>query len=252
MKKVIMNRIKVAVTICCLTLVALAFSSTAQADTWNKKTVVTFSQPVEVPGGIVLPAGTYVFELVDSLSDRHIVRIFNKDKTHVYATILAIPNWRLDVTDKTVMTFGERSVGSPEAIRSWFYPGANSGEEFVYPKRRAMELAKVTNMPVLAIPTEMETVIVLPTVTMDEKPAIAFREAPITAVQPTGEEVEVAQVITTPPVKATPEPMMAMDDSSKNVRSLPQTASRLPLLGLIGLLSLGLGFALWFIPKRVV
>lgn len=252
MKKVKMNRIKVTVATFCLALVAVGASTSALADNWNKKTVVTFSQPVEVPGNVVLPAGTYVFELVDSWSDRHIVRIFNKDKTHVYATILAIPNWRLDVTDKTVMTFGERSVGSPEAIRSWFYPGANSGEEFVYPKRRAMELAKVTNMPVLAIPTEMETVIVTPTATMDEKPAIAFREAPITAVKPTGEEVEVAQVITTPPVKATPEPMMAMDDSSKNVRTLPQTASTLPLIGLIGLLSLGLGFALWFIPKRTV
>ncbi|HEX9001495.1 MAG TPA: hypothetical protein VGB07_16430, partial [Blastocatellia bacterium] len=89
-----MNRIKMIATIFCLSLVALTYSSSVQADTWNKRTVVTFSQPVEVPGGIILPAGTYVFELVDSLSDRHIVRIFNKEKTHVYATILAIPNWR--------------------------------------------------------------------------------------------------------------------------------------------------------------
>ncbi|MBK6797387.1 MAG: hypothetical protein IPG76_11540 [Acidobacteria bacterium] len=142
MKTASMNRIKVIATIFCLSFVALAFSTSGQADEWNKKTVITFNQPVEIPGNIVLPAGTYVFELVDSMSDRHIVRISNKDRSHVYATILAIPNWRLVTKDKTVMNFGERSVGSPEAIRSWFYPGAQSGEEFVYPKRRAMELAR--------------------------------------------------------------------------------------------------------------
>ncbi len=252
MKKIIGNRIKIAATIFCLILVTVVFSSSVQADTWNKRTVVTFSQSVEVPGGVILQAGTYVFELVDSLADRHIVRIFNKERTHVYATILAIPNWRLDATDKTVMTFGERSVGSPEAIRSWFYPGANSGEEFVYPKRRAVELAKVTNMPILAMPSELETAIVTPPATVNEKPVEALKEAPITAVKPTGEEVEVAQVIPAQPAQTMPEKQMAMNDSSNSARSLPHTASKLPLLGLIGLLSLGLGIALWFIPKRIV
>lgn len=252
MKKIVMNRIKVAVTIFCLGLVALAISPAVQADTWNKKTVVTFSQPVEIPGNIILPAGTYVFELVDSLADRHIVRIFNKDKTHVYATILAIPNWRVNVTDKTVMTFGERSVGSPEAIRSWFYPGSNSGEEFVYPKRRAVELAKITNMPVLAMPTELESAIVTPVKSVSEEPVAALKEAPIVAVKPTGEEVEAAQVVTAPPVQTTPERQTTTDDSSRSVQSLPQTASTLPLVGLVGFLCLGLGLAFWFIPKRIV
>lgn len=251
MKKVIMNRIKAATTIVCLSLLTLAFSPNVQADTWNKKTVVTFSQPVEIPGGIVLPAGTYVFQLVDSMSDRHIVRIFNKDKTHVYATILAIPNWRLNVTDKTVMTFGERSVGSPEAIRAWFYPGDNFGQEFVYPKRRAVELAKVTNLPVLAMPSELESFIITPTATENEKPVVALKEAPLAAVQPTGEEVELAQVVTPPPVQEMPEKQMATEDAYQS-RSLPQTASPLPLLGLIGLLTLAAGTALWFIPKRAV
>ncbi|HQR35278.1 MAG TPA: hypothetical protein PLK30_21240 [Blastocatellia bacterium] len=252
MKKIIGNQIKTAITIFGLILVTAMFSSSVQADNWNKRTVVTFSQPVEVPGGVILPAGTYVFELVDSLADRHIVRIFNKERDHVYATILAIPNWRLNTTDKTVMTFGERAVGSPEAIRSWFYPGANSGEEFVYPKRRAMELAKVTNMPILAMPSELETAIVTTPATVNEKPVEALKEAPITAVKPTGEEVEVAQVIPTPPVQAMPENQVARDDSSNNARSLPSTASTLPLFGLIGFLFLGIGCALWFVPKRFV
>jgi hypothetical protein len=110
-------------------LAALAFSPSVKADDWNKKTVVTFSQPIEIPGGVVLPAGAYIFKLLDSSSNRHIVQIFNQDQTHIYVTILSIPNWRLNVTDKTVMTFGERVAGEPQAIRSWFYPRANSGQD---------------------------------------------------------------------------------------------------------------------------
>jgi hypothetical protein len=223
---------------------ALVFSPRVEADDWNKKTIVTFSQPVEIPGGIILPAGTYVFKLMDSASNRHIVQIFNQDQTHIYATILAIPNWRLRATDKTVIKFAERPSGSPEAIRAWFYPGANSGEEFVYPKRRAVELAKATNMPVLAMPTELESVITTPAKSVNDEPVVALKEAPLTAVNPTGEEVEIAQVVTPPPVQTTDA------DTPQPIERLPQTASPLPLLGLIGLLSLGAGFALLVISKR--
>jgi hypothetical protein len=240
-----MNRFKVMAIIFCLSLMALAFSPGVEADDWNKKTVVTFSQPVEIPGGIVLPAGTYVFKLLDSMSNRHIVQIFNEDQTHIYATILAIPNWRLQVTDKTVMTFGERSVGSPQAIRAWFYPGDNSGQEFVYPRRRAIELAKVTNLPVLAMPSELEWNITKPATSVSDEPVVALKQAPLTAVKPTGEEVEIAQVVTPPPAQQT-----ADATTSKRIERLPQTASQLPLLGLIGLLSLCAGFALLAVPKR--
>jgi hypothetical protein len=206
---------------------------------------VTFSQPVEIPGGIVLPAGTYVIKLLDSLSNRHIVQIFNEDQTHIYATILAIPNWRLDVTDKTVMTFGERAAGDPQAIRSWFYPGDNFGQEFVYPKRRAVELAKMTNLPILAMPTELESEITKPAKLVDDEPVVALKQAPLTAVKPTGEEVEIAQVITPPPAQ-----QKETADATERMEQLPQTASLLPLLGLIGLLSLGVGIALMGILKR--
>jgi len=254
-----MNRIKVVATIFCLSLMTLAFSPNVKADQWNKETVVTFSQPVEIPGGIVLPAGTYVFILMDSASDRHIVQIFSQDKKHIYATILAIPNYRLQATDKTVITFGERPVGSPEAIRAWFYPGANSGEEFVYPKRRAFELAKVTNQPVLAMPSELESGIAKPAFSVSEVPVIALKQAPLTAVKPGGEEVEIAEVVAPPPVRTTPAETAqttpaqktATADTPKRVRRLPQTASSLPLLGLIGLLALGAGLALSVIPKRL-
>ena len=236
MKK--MYRFRVVAMMFCLSLVAVTFLSSAKADEWNRKTVVTFSGPVEVPGvgAQTLPAGTYVFKIFDSASDRHIVQIFNEAEDHVFTTILAIPNFRLKATDKTVMTFGERAAGQPEAIRAWFYPGRQWGEEFVYPKLRAVELAKITNQPVLFTPIELETA-----------PVEALKTAPVQAVKPTGEEVQVAEVVETPPEVAAAKPVEVA--AAKPVE-LPQTASTLPLVGLIGLLSLGAGIGLLVAVKH--
>jgi hypothetical protein len=208
------------------------FSSAASAQPLNKKTVVTFSGPVEIPGvgAQVLPAGTYVFKLLDSTTDRNIVQIFNQDQTHIYATILAIPNFRLKATDKTVMTFAERAAGEPQAIRAWFYPGDNWGQEFAYPKLKAMALAKAANVPVLYIPDEMAPNIIAPVTTATEAPVIALKETPLMAVKPSGEIVEPAEFIVTPPVQT--------------AARLPKTASNLPLLALMGFLCLGAGIAL--------
>lgn len=246
-----MNRFKIVLAVICLSIAVAGLAPAAKADGWNKKTVATFSQPIEIPGGIILPAGTYVFKLLDSASDRHIVQIFNEDQTHLYATILAIPNWRLQVTDKTVMTFGESPVGVPQPIRSWFYPGANSGEEFVYPKRRAMELAKLSNQPIIAMPVEMEPVITRPARSATDEPVIILRETPLTAIRPTGEEVAVSDVVTRQPWKEPlPDARLTENDRAASLDRLPQTADSLPLVGLLGLLSLGAGIALWFASKR--
>ena len=210
----------------CFVFVALAI--TVKADTlYNKKTILTFSAPFEVPGvnPQVLPAGTYLFKLLDSDADRHIVQIFNKDGSHLYTTILALPNMRLRPTEKTVLTFKERGENQPEAIKAWFYPGDNFGQEFVYPKMRATELAKTVDEPVLSVKTtEPETVETL-------------KSEPIEAVKPSGEEAPVATVVEAPPVAVT-------------AQALPKTASSLPLFGLIGLLSLCAGFTLLIITKR--
>jgi len=224
------------IAFCLVTLCVFAVPK-ATADDWNRETVVTFSSPVEVPGvgAQTLPAGTYVFKIFDSLSDRHIVQIFSQDKTHVFTTILAIPNYRLKTTDKTTITFSERPAGQPEALKAWFYPGREWGEEFVYAKSRAVELAKETNEPVLATPIELASA-----------PIEALKTAPVEAIDPKGESVELAKVVDPPPVVAT-EPVTVA-----TAETLPKTASPLPLIGLIGLLAIGAGFALTVFSKRAV
>lgn len=112
---------------------AASFAPAAKADELDKQTVLTFNEPVEVPGQ-VLPAGTYVFKLADGDAERDVVQVFTGDQKHILATIMAIPAYRSEPTDKTVVTLEERPAGSPEAIHSWFYPGDIDGLQFIYPK----------------------------------------------------------------------------------------------------------------------
>jgi len=223
-----MKLFKVIAVMCCFGFLALAIAPQAKADTtYSKTTIFTFSAPVEVPGvgAQILPAGTYMFKLMDTHgeADRHVVQIFNKEGTHLYTTILALPNWRLKPTDKTVLTFEERGVNQPQAIKAWFYPGDNFGQQFVYPKARAIELAQRVNEPVLAT-TQPEAVETMPS-------------APVVAVNPSGEEAPAATVVEKPPV-------------ATMAQALPKTASLLPLFALIGVLSLCTGFTLLILTKR--
>jgi hypothetical protein len=234
-----------------MALMGAILAPSAKADDWNRKTVMTFSGPVEIPGvhltgWAVLPAGTYVFKILDSQSDRHIVQIFNQDETMIYATILAIPNYRLKATDKTVITFTERPAGEPEALRAWFYPGRNWGEEFVYPKARAIVLAKAANTPVLFTSADLPLEVTEPIKTVDAPVVATLRTAPVMAVQPTGEEVQLAEVVTPPPAET--EVAMAPMPAEK---TLPSTASPLPLMALLGLLALGGVLALRTAEKRL-
>ena len=132
-----------ATAIICLALAFIAIPEQIRADEWDKKTIVTFDHEVEIPGGVVLPPGKYVFKLLDAGATSTIVQVFNADQTHLYATIEAIKKYRLEPTDKTVMSFAARSAGSPQAITAWFYPGSNWGLEFVYPKDRVVKVAKI-------------------------------------------------------------------------------------------------------------
>ena len=120
------------------------------ADTWDKKTTITINAPVQIPTTTLQP-GTYTLKLMDSSSDRHIVTVWDKDGMHLITTILAIPNYRLTPTDKSKFTFWETESGQPSALRAWFYPGDNFGQEFAYPKAQAQQLSMTTHSVVPAL-----------------------------------------------------------------------------------------------------
>ncbi len=228
-----MKFVKTIFAVLALTLLGATLAPGARADEWNKKTVLTFSQPIEIPGQI-LPAGTYTFVLLDSPSDRHIVQIFNADGSHLIATVLAINDYRLKPTGDTVVKFAERSGDNPEALKAWFYPGDNFGQEFVYPKQRAIELAVIVKQPIPALAAD----------TTD------LKVVPIVAETPEQKEVPVAEVIMVTPAPAevvttTPAPVVETAPAPVvEAKQLPQTASQLPLIVLFGLMSLGAALAL--------
>lgn len=122
---------KICLMLFAVSLLCAVSSHRANADLWDHKTIVTFGDSVEIPGQ-VLPAGTYVFKLLDSPSDRHIVQIWTEDERQVIATILAIPNQRMEPASHSIFQFDERPADSPQALHAWFYPGTTIGEEFVY------------------------------------------------------------------------------------------------------------------------
>jgi hypothetical protein len=112
---------------------AVILPRAAGADERDKRTTLTFSQAVEIPGK-VLPAGTYVFRLADSPASRHVVQVFDQHG-RILAMVLTIPTARLTAGDDTGITFEEQRAGAPFPIKKWFYAGQLGGEEFIYATR---------------------------------------------------------------------------------------------------------------------
>jgi hypothetical protein len=229
---------KVLGVVFALSFVGVVFVAPVRADEWDKKTVVTFNHPVEIAGHVLL-AGKYVFQLADSNTNRHIVQIFSGDGQTIIATVLAIPNYRLTTTDDTVMTFNEAATGTPQAVRAWFYPGSNIGQEFVYPKPRAIELAKATNVVVPALANDGP---------IDVTSVDALKRAPIVAISPDATEAPVATNPTTAADNLS-SPAGSRPGAAGRAR-LPKTASQLPTIILFGLGSILVACGAFALTRR--
>ncbi len=126
-----MQTVRGVVLALCTVLFCAALAPGARADQWDRNTIATFSDSAEVPGQ-VLPAGTYIFKLADTICDRHIVQIWNADETRILATTITIPSNHLEPHDRSIFQFEERPGNSPMALKTWFYPGDSTGQEFIY------------------------------------------------------------------------------------------------------------------------
>ena len=120
----------------------LAAVPKATADDHDKKTTITFEEAVEVPGGVVLQPGKYVFILQNSQNDRNIVLIKNDRENKTYAQVFATNAFHVKAKGKTQVLFWESPAGQPAILRAWFYPGDNYGQSFMYKKDRAAEIKR--------------------------------------------------------------------------------------------------------------
>jgi hypothetical protein len=228
----------------CFALLCSVNSRSAKGDEWDKKTILSFSGPVQVQN-TRLEAGTYVFKLADT-ADRHVVQIFNQEETQVIATIMAVPDYRLEPTGKTSIKFSETSDGAttsgtvPEAgvpIKEWFYLGGNFGQEF----------------KVMAQPVEMATAEPAAPPAAESEPAPA--PAPPAETSEAAEPTEQPQAQESAPAptqqqQAEPRPPAPAPAQTEAPTSLPKTASSTPLIGLVSVLSLAAAGGLRIIAKH--
>ncbi len=209
---------------CLLLALALVIpAAVARADAWDKKTTVNFSQPVEVPGYVLQP-GRYVMKLVSLPADRHVVQFTNERENRVYVSARAVPSYRAEVSDKTVITFYEAPAGQPEPIKNWYYPGDNFGQEFVYPQGHFSQVAGVPP-PTNLIPSPQVVAVPPP-------PPPASVSTPVESDAP----VEIAQAAPPAPQETVAAPQ---NEPVLPPASLPETASQLPEVALLGFLFVG-------------
>ena len=274
-----MGRMKLVTAAAATALVIGA--SVASAQPADRSTFVTFSGPVAIPGK-TLPAGTYTFKLADSPSDRHVVQVFDKDQTQIFATLLAVPAERAEASGDPVVTFGEMAANAPPAVRYWYYAGEKSGNEFVYPKSEAMAIARASGQPVLAMETDVTDVSqwkgTPERVTANAEPqssttasTTSTTASSTTAAQPastpTAEPAQPtptktsAQPTPTPTTEPTSQPTAqptttpdrtAGTSGRSEPSELPKTAGELPTVGLIALVAFAGALALRVTRKAAV
>jgi hypothetical protein len=245
------------VALACMTAAMVTISVNAGAQgPRNQDTFFTFSQAVELPK-TTLPAGTYFFQLMDSDSNRHIVKVMSQDRKQLHATLMAIPYYSNDrPTDEPQVRFLEtpasNGVAASNAIKIWFYPGNTVGHEFIWPRDKAMQLARATGQAVLTTKTEDESSDLTRVDSAGAEAAVTTAEVSTESQVTPEPQREQIGALATPPANPEPAPMPErtaepapapdVDDAPRS--DLPNTAGALPLLALIGLGSLAGGAVL--------
>ena len=196
-----------------LAAAALLWASQARADkAW--RTSLRLAEPTEIPG-MVLPAGEYIVKVINTQEARSIVQFTSPDEANVIATVLAVPNYRVQAAENTEFVYFQRAAGTPPAIKSWVYPGNNYGVEFVYPKAAAVELAEKTREPVFT--------------TESAEPGL---KSEVLVMTPQKKEITMEEFSGEKKV------------ATKLPKQLPKTGSDLPMLALLGAASLAGAFVI--------
>ena len=141
---------------CAVAVFVCLMAAAVSAQPLDKRTLFTFSAPVTLPG-VTLPAGQYLFRLADPNSSSKVVQVLNADGTKPYGLFFTIPAERLEPASSPEVRFMETASGTPAAIRTWWYPGERSGYEFIFPREQARRLAMGASQPVLTTDAQTTT-----------------------------------------------------------------------------------------------
>lgn len=189
----------------------------ARATTYDKLTHMTFTGSVQIPGA-TLGAGTYRFRLVNPSTGRNVLQVLSHDGAIVYAMFHTIPDSRTEVTDESVVTFRETPAGVPPAVKSLFYGGERRGYEFVYPSGGVLPMER-------------------------PQPPVTYWASPVPAL-PRATEAEVPPIA--PGYVASP-----VVEFTHEAPALPNTASPLPWIAAVGMVSLIVGVGVGLFRRRL-
>jgi hypothetical protein len=185
-----------------IAVISLVIAVKVHASVADQKTIVTFNQPVDIPGKVLTP-GTYVFKVLDLAGSRNVIQVLDKNETHVIATFIALPTEMSKPPEKPFIRFKEQAAGAPPALEAWFYPGNTIGHEFVYPRKEASELAKANNQNVASMPnnlasntTELSNASKPPSSNdKNHRSVVEMKSATVNRVTPDDNEVTVTKVV---------------------------------------------------------
>ena len=239
--KLSVNNYRTALAVAVIALTVGFAAHRANADEWNKKTILTVDQTIQVKDTVLEP-GKYVLRLLNSESDRHIVQIFNGDQTHLIDTILAIPAERTTLTGNSQFTFWETPPGTAKAMRAWYYPGDNMGQEFPYPQHPYLLAMATSPEPAPAPSAAVTEPAPAPSTTAAPAAEEPATEAPAEAPAPTAEAPAPAPAVAAPADETPNPPEQAQaEPAPAQPTELPKTGSPYPLIGISGAALFALG-----------
>jgi hypothetical protein len=232
---------------CGLCVAVVLAAAVAHAQPSDKRTFFTFSRPITLPG-VTLPAGKYVFRLADDTSSRKVIQVASADGTKPYAMLLTIPEERREPPKDAEVSFLETTANTPSAVGAWWYPGERIGYEFIYPRAQARQLARTTRASVLTTKADTTKTEETRTGELARIDSSGHDQSATSAGDDSRSARETGTVARGAPPRtaaqtASPAPPSFSQNPVPNPapvarNSLPRTASRLPLVGLIGALSL--------------
>jgi hypothetical protein len=123
---------RIVYTFAGLALLGVLATSSATAMDIHRTTYFTFSGPVQMPG-VTLPAGTYIFEVVNPIGSSDVVSVKSRDRSKVYLMQFTRSVERPSKGElKATVSLGETIDGNPPPVKVWYPQFETRGREFIY------------------------------------------------------------------------------------------------------------------------
>jgi hypothetical protein len=117
---------------CGALMLGLIVAASSHVWAFGHENRLTFSRAVSLPG-VVLPAGTYSFDVMESSSSLDVIAVRNAEGTKLFYLGLTSPIERpRNLPRNVAITFGEAPANEPPPITTWYELGSLTGHKFLY------------------------------------------------------------------------------------------------------------------------